>query len=166
MNWYLFYMAALMVLLACATDKDRGAVRIIFLASVVSHLSVMLVTRYVDGAWKLTVPATMEMGTIIALYRYAWGRTALNQAVCLLVAWCCHALCYGDLLLGTDLVYSNYEKILLGVGVAQLLAFHDTLRKMVSKLSSLVGWGLGGGRVVRGGSVPVGVLHNSRISRL
>lgn len=139
MNWYPYFMACLLILWVASTEKDRPALRVILAATLASHFLVAVITRHIPGIWKLSVPATVETLTILALYRFAWGRTALIQVIALLFAWVTHALCFADLKLGTDLVYSKYEIILLVVAIVQVLAFHDTIRSIAIRLAAVVG---------------------------
>lgn len=127
MNWYPVYFGCLVALWVWSTPKERNNALVLLLAAAVSTLSVRFITCHIAGAWKLAVPAGIETGTIIALLAVSGWRTALIQVVCLLFSWWVHVLCFVDIKRGSNLVYSNYEALLLFTSTAQLLAFHGTL---------------------------------------
>lgn len=128
--WYQPFMFVVALVWVCSTERDRPAARVILLATLGSYLIVELVTHRIHGSWKLVVPGAIETLTILALYRWAHNRTGLMQALCLVVAWAAHFLCYVDCRLKTDIVYSRYETILGVVAFAQIIAFHDTFAKI------------------------------------
>lgn len=134
--WYLLFMAALLLLWWGAVPADRKVVRIILAATVVSWLSVELVTSRFIGAWKLAIPAAVETGTILCLMVWSRNRSGFKQAACVLAAWFAHVLCFADLRLGTDLIYSNYEAALVSVSAAQLVAFHETYLHHLRRIGS------------------------------
>lgn len=135
---YFFFLGCILFLLAFATNRDRNALRIILIASIVSEVLVVFVTRQIHAPWKLVVPGAVETLTILALLSYGRTRTAFFQAVLLIVAWWSHIQCYLDLIWNTNVVYDHYEKILSVVAVLQLLACYDTI---FSIGRSVQGWG-------------------------
>ncbi len=131
--WYQAFILALVGLRIWATDKDRNALNVVLAASLVSTFLVHLVTQEITGAWKLVVPATLEVMTIAALLRWSRNRTGYLNVGLLCVAWFTHVLCFVDVWSGSNLVYDNYETILALVAVGQLLTCYDTA------LSALIG---------------------------
>ena len=85
------------------------------------------ITHQIEGAWKLVIPGALEILTILALLKWARNRTGIMQAGLLVFAWLAHVLCYLDIFLKTDLVYSRYEDILFWVAVGQLATCYDTM---------------------------------------
>ncbi len=128
-SWYQVFILAVIGLRVVASPRDRNALSIILVASFVSTLLVNFVTREIHAPWKLVFPATVETLTIIAMLTWAKNRTGYMQAVCLLVAWLAHVLCYLDIALGTDLVYERYEALIQLVAAAQILVCYDTLAR-------------------------------------
>jgi len=134
---------------------------IVLIATIASYFITEGVTRQITGAWKLVIPGAVELATIAAMLHWAKNRTGYMQVALLLVAWLAHVLCYADLVLGTNLVYDNYEAILWGVSLGQIAAFHDTgihnlsaLRRWVATLRAR------SHRAVPASSGGVGVLHS------
>lgn len=126
LDWYHLFAFAVFLLWLGSTPADRNALRIVLLATIASWLIVDYWTSSITGPWKLVVPGMLETTTIIALLRWSRNRTGWYQVGCVAVAWLAHALCFADLQLGTDMVYSYYETILTVVAAAQLAFFHDT----------------------------------------
>ena len=112
-----------------AAPRDRDALSIVLVASFVSTLLVHFVTHEITGAWKLAVPGAVETLTIIAMLQWARNRTGYLNSGALCIAWLAHVLCYLDIALNTDIVYSRYETILALVAAAQILACYDTLAR-------------------------------------
>ena len=127
MTWYQLFILAVIALRLVAVPRDRNALSIVLVASLVSTLLVHFVTHEITGAWKLAVPGAVEVLTISALMYFSPNRTGLLQSCCLLVAWMAHAFCYLDIVLRTDIVYSRYETILALVAIAQIIVCYDTL---------------------------------------
>ena len=119
-------MVAIALVWIFSTERDRAASRIVLIASLASFALVELVTHRITGAWKLVIPGAEETLTIYALYRWAHNRTGFLQSACLVIAWAAHVICYVDVKLGTDLIYSHYRSTLALVGLAQILCFYDT----------------------------------------
>lgn len=136
-SWYQAFTLAVALIWLLATERDRAAARIVLIATVGSSVLVHCVTHYIVGAWKLVFPGALETLTILSLFQWARNRTGYTQVACLVVAWLAHVICYIDIKCGTDLVYSRYETILAAVAVAQLAAFHDTVRHIVG---GMVAW--------------------------
>jgi hypothetical protein len=143
-GWYLLFPLAIAFLWITATNRDRPAARVVLIATLGSILIVANVTHHIAGAWKLVIPGGIETLTILCLLRWARNRTGYVQAGCLVVAWFAHLLCYLDVTIATDIVYSRYETILAIVAFAQIAAFHDTiahnLRGLVEGWRRLVYW--------------------------
>lgn len=85
------------------------------------------ITHQISGAWKLVIPGALEILTILALLKWARNRTGILQAGLLVFAWLTHLVCYMDIVIGTDLIYSRYEAIIFWVSMAQLAACYDTV---------------------------------------
>jgi len=130
--------------------------RIILLATLGSMVLTSF-TREVHAPWKLIVPATVESLTILCLLHFSPNRTAFIQVGLLAIAWASHLTCYFDLMTGSNVVYDNYERILFGVGVGQLVAFYDTPRHIWNSLTYL--W-MGRGGAVPSPSMSSSILHN------
>lgn len=126
-DWYHWFIAAVLLLWAVSTSRDRNALRIVLIASLASEVIVDNITHQIHGAWKLIIPGALEVATIFALLKWARNRTGITQAGLLLFAWLAHVLCYIDVALKTDIVYSHYEAILLWVSVGQLATCYDTM---------------------------------------
>ena len=159
MEPYHLFLGALVLVLIGASPTDKPAVRIVLAASLVSWLTVEVVTSRLTGAWKLSVPGAVETLTILCLLKWG-GKNGGYQVACLIVAWLAHVLCFADLKLGTDMVYSNYEAILTGASIAQLVLFHDTYLHQIRRLGQW--WSQRGGDsvgAVRGPSLSSPVLH-------
>lgn len=127
MNWYPYFLGSVFLLWVFSSPRDKSALRIILVATIGSYLLTELVTRPITGTWKLVIPGAVELATIAAILRWSRNLTGYLQVGLLVVAWFAHLFCYVDLVLGSDLVYSNYELILEGVAIGQLAACHDTL---------------------------------------
>ena len=137
--WYQPFMVTVALVWLFSTERDRPAARIVLIATVASFLMVELFTRHITGAWKLVFPGAMETLTILALLRWADNRTGLIQVACLAMAWLAHPLCYADVKLHTDMVYSHYRAILGLVAFAQILGFHDTIETSFNRLTAWLG---------------------------
>lgn len=125
---YQLFIACAFLLWAVSTPRDRNALRIVLIASIASEAIVYGITRHISGAWKLTIPSLVDFLTILALLKWSLNRTGIIQIGLLLVAWAAHWLCYVDIILKTDLVYSHYETVLAVVSFAQLASCYDTMR--------------------------------------
>ena len=160
-------MLAVALVWLFSTERDRPAARIVLIATVASFLMVELFTRNITGAWKLVFPGATETLTILALLRWAPGRTGLLQVACLGVAWLLHLLCHVDLKLDTNMVYDHYRALLGLVALGQILAFHDTLtvnlRRVVAWLGSL---GLRHSDPVRATGLGHSLLRPSRLPKI
>lgn len=142
MDWYHLFLGAIVLLWWGATPRDRNAARIVLIATVTSESLVDFVTRGISGAEKLTVPGAMETITILALLRWAPNRTGYLNCAALSAAWVAHLLCYLDCTTGSRMVYDQYELIIGGVALAQLLAFHETAVHLLRRLmASISGYG-------------------------
>jgi hypothetical protein len=162
-HWYTLFAIAVLLLWAGATPQDRHAATVILVATLASWLIVDYGTAGIVRPWKLVVPGAVETATIMALLNGRFTRTACFQAVLVLLAWWCHLLCFADLQLGTDMVYTHYEGCLAAVAAAQILAFHDTYIHHFRRLGRW--WadlGAGGGNPVRSPGLSAGVLRDSR----
>jgi hypothetical protein len=167
MHWYHLFALAVFALWLGATDADRNALRIVLAVTIASLLVVDLWTSHLTGSWKLAVPGVVETVTIIALIRWSRNRTGFIQAGCVLAAWLAHALCFADLRLGTDLVYSHYEGILAAVAGLQLAFFHETYLHHFRRLGhwwGSLGADRGGAVHAPGYSTPV--FHHPRDPRV
>ena len=146
-GWYIAFIAGVVLLRLWATPRDRNALTIILVASVVSTFLVHFVTCHIQAAWKLVIPGAVETLTILAMMTWANPQTALKQAILLLVAWWAHLQCYVDCQTGGNVIYDNYENLLAIVAIGQLLACHDTLfsiaRNAHHQFNLLVGRGRG-----------------------
>lgn len=127
MNWYDYFILAVILLRWGATPRDKNALSIVLVASFVSTLLVTFVTHQITGAWKLVIPGLMEVLTIAAMLKWSRNRTGYLNSGCLVIAWLAHVLCYVDLWTGADIIYSRYEGVIQAVALAQLACFHDTL---------------------------------------
>lgn len=155
--WHLVFTACIFLLWAFSTPRDRNALRIVLISSLAGIVLVEFVTRQIQAPWKLAIPGAVEVLTISALMLFSPNRTGLLQSLCLLVAWLAHMLCYLDIALETDLVYSRYEAIIQLVAVAQILVCFDTIARCGSAAIAFLGAVRDGGR--RG--LRVAGLHNS-----
>lgn len=133
-DWYHVFIAAVFILWAISTPRDKNALRIVLIASLVSEVMVDEITQNIAGAWKLIMPGALEIGTILALLKWARNRTGYLQAGLLVIAWVAHLLCYVDFTLKTDLVYSRYEDIIFWVSVGQLATCYDTMHFNLSRI--------------------------------
>lgn len=156
MDWYASFLVVVFLLWLASTPRDRNALRIILIASLASEVLVELVTVHINAAWKLAIPGAVETLTILALLQWARNRTGYRQALLLTIAWLAHALCYLDIALGTDAVYSRYEAIIQLVAVAQILACYDTIARCGS---AVVAW-ISAVRDGSGGSLRVASLYH------
>jgi hypothetical protein len=159
---YHLFVLLIALLWLGSTDSDRNALRIVMLATLTSWLLVDLGTSRLTGAWKLSVPGAVETLTILALLRWG-GRSGCYQVGCLVIAWLAHVLCFSDVMLGTDTVYSRYEAILYGVSLAQIALFHDTYLHQFRRMGHW--WSQRGGDsplVVHAPSLSSPVLHHPR----
>lgn len=127
-DWYHAFLVCALLLWIVSTPRDRNALRIILIASLASEVIVDTITHQIHGAWKLVIPGAVEVITILAMVKWSRNVTGFLQVVLLVIAWLSHVLCYFDVLLKTDLVYSRYEVILQAVAVGQLAACYDTMR--------------------------------------
>lgn len=150
----------LVLLLAFSTKKDRAALWIVTISNLVGWLLVVFVTRQIHAPWKLAIPAAGETLTIFALITIGGNRSSFFQAICLLIAWLSHVLCYVDCETGSNLVYDHYEKILDGVAFAQLLGFHDSALNACRTIQRWVHLWATGGRIVSPASSGFALVHN------
>ena len=158
-DWYYLFLLVVFLIWLGATPADRNAVRVVIIASLASWLVVDYFTAFFNGAWKMVVPGAMETTTIICLLCFAPGRTGYAQAAFLGVAWVAHVMCFIDLILGTDTVYSRYEVILASVSLIQIMLFHDTAIHHFRRLGRW--WNhAASSDLVRSASLPVNLLHN------
>ncbi len=134
MDLYQTFIAAVFVLWIFSTPRDRNALRIVLIASLASEVIVDEITRPIHGAWKLVIPSGVEFITILALLKWARNRTGILQASLLVIAWLAHLLCYADIALKTDLVYSRYETIIYLVSAGQLATCYDTMLFNLSRI--------------------------------
>lgn len=154
-GWYPLFFALVVLFWAFSSPRDRNALRIVLLATIVSFLITEGFTRHIVWAGKLIVPASVETLTILALLTWARNRTGYMQAGLLGIAWLAHALCFYDLQMNTNLVYDNYSQILFWVGVGQLLACYDSV---FYNYRAFIGWA-NRGRTVRLASHHASALH-------
>lgn len=101
--------------------------RVVLIASLASEVIVHGITHHIHGSWKLVIPGAVEVLTILAMLQWSRNRTGYIQVCLLTIAWLSHLLCYVDVVLKTDIVYSRYETILMCVAVGQLAACYDTM---------------------------------------
>ena len=132
-------MVAVVLVALFATERDRAAARIVLAATLVSHFLVAPVERWIMSAWMLVLPGAVETATILCLFRWARNRTGFLQSICLAFAWLAHLLCYVDIRLNTDAVYSRYETVLAVVAMMQVAAFHDTFAHNLRRLAAWIG---------------------------
>ncbi len=126
-DWYSFFILAVLCLWAVSTPRDRNTLRIVLIASMASDMIVDFITHQIHAPWKLVIPGLLETLTILALLKWARNRTGYLNVGCLCVAWLAHLLCYVDVWLKTDMIYSRYEEIIMAVAIGQLASFHDTI---------------------------------------
>lgn len=161
MSLYHGFFLAVLLLWVFSSPKDKGALRIVLLATIGSMIATSF-TRGIIAPWKLVVPATVEALTILALLKWAKNRTGYLQAGLLVIAWAAHLICYYDLKANTDWVYSRYETVLLFVGIGQLVACYDTLWH---NWGALLDWvesiRLNRSRGVSAGGIAPAVSHSS-----
>ena len=127
MRWYFTYLAVVALLLVFSSEKDRGAIRVIFVAGVGSKLLTLSIHGII-APWKLVFPASVEVLTILVLLHWARNRTGFLQVGLLVVAWGGHVLCWLDLVTGSNIVYDRYSLILGCVALGQIAACYDTFR--------------------------------------
>jgi hypothetical protein len=159
-DWYYLFVLVIALVAIGSTPFDRAASRIVLAATLASWALVDLVTVHLYGAWKLCVPGMIETLTILSLLRWAQKPSRYYQSACLVVAWLAHVLCFVDLGLGTDIVYTRYEAILACVAVAQIAFFHDTYLHQIRRMGRW--WSQRGGDcavVVCSPSLSSPVLH-------
>lgn len=133
-DWYHCFIAAVFILWAISTPRDKNALRIVLIASLTSEVMVDEITQQIEGAWKMIMPGALEIATILAMLKWARNRTGYLQAGLLVIAWVAHLLCYVDFTLKTDLVYSKYEGIIFWVSVGQLATCYDTMYFNLSRI--------------------------------
>ena len=126
MDWYAIFMACIFLLWAFSSPRDRNALRIVLIASLVGEVSADWVMPRVSDQWRQVLPSTIEVLTFLALLRWARNRTGYANAALVSVAWGAHVLCCADIFWNTDLVYSSYITIIQLVAVGQLATFHET----------------------------------------
>lgn len=140
MNWYSAFLAAIFLLWITAVPRERSALFVVLLATIGSAAFTELVTRRIDAPWKLVFPAGIETATILALLKWAPGRSGILQVIALVIAWATHLLCYVDIITGANMVYSSYERILGCIAMLQIALFHATivrnLRWMVDSINA------------------------------
>ncbi len=161
LDWYHLFIFCVFLLWIASTPRDRNALRIVLIASIFSEVIVDLVTRDIHGAWKLIIPGMVETLTIMAMLRWSRNTTGYLQAGCLIVAWLAHLLCYVDVALKTDLVYSKYEHIIMAVAVGQLAACYDTVMFTIGRIYRFANSGPSSLRDVPAASVCVELPHSS-----
>ncbi len=161
---YQAFILCVIALRLVATPKDRNALSIVLVASFVSTLLVHLVTYRIHAPWKLLIPGMVETFTIIAMLQWSRNLTGYLQSCCLTVAWLAHFLCYLDVVLKSDMVYSRYEGIIQLVAVAQILVCYETIARCGSLvLSWLDAFRYGCGWGVRTASLCYIVLHGKAV---
>ncbi len=126
-DWYSYFLLCVLILWALSSPRDRNALRIVLIASLASEVIVDFITHQIHAPWKLVIPGLLETLTILALLKWARNRTGYLNVGCLCIAWLAHLLCYLDVWLKTNMVYSRYEGIIMVVAIGQLLACHDTI---------------------------------------
>lgn len=163
MHWYTLFALMVLLLWLFATAQDRRAALIVLCATLASWLLTDLVTAHFTGAWKLVVPGCVEVATAFALLRWAPTRSGYQQVACVSVAWLAHLLCFTDIHLGTNMVYDNYEGVLMFVAALQVVLFYDTYLHHLRQFGHW--WNeLGADRAgaIRGTGFVAPVLRNSR----
>lgn len=138
MSWYLAYLISVTILWVFSSPRDRNSLRIILLAGVGSLL-LMASVRGVVAPWKMVLPATVEILTIAALLKWAKNLTGVIQVGLLVFAWALHALCWVDLVTGSNMVYDRYSSLLGAVAVGQLIGCYDTLIYNGRRIISILG---------------------------
>lgn len=136
--YYLFILAFVLLWIG-STRADRGAVRVVLIATLASWAIKEFFTSGITSPWKLVVPCSVEAMTILSLLKWARNPSGWRQIDLLVVAWFAHFLCLLDLLLVTDMVYSLYEWILTAVTASQVLAFYDTIEHNLDRFFGWVG---------------------------
>ncbi len=127
LDWYHCFIVAVLVLWLIASPRDRNALRIVLIASLISEVIVSAITKQIHAPWKLAITGATDVLTIAALCQWSKNQTGHLQIGCLCFSWFAGMLCYIDVCLKTDFIYSRYEETIQLVALAQLLAFHDTL---------------------------------------
>lgn len=69
----------------------------------------------------------------MAILRYAPCLLGYFQCLCLLVAWGVNWLLYYDIIQGSNLVYDNYEPIILAIAIAQLIPACNGFYRAISQ---------------------------------
>ena len=121
--------------------------------------------RGITAPAKLIAPSTVEFLTILALLRWARNQTGFIMAGLLGVAWGAHLTCYLDLLMGTNLIYDQYETVLGLVAVGQIAVCHDSFRHNFIALRDAVVRGRRA-RPIHASGGAVAFLHNEGDSSL
>ena len=111
-----------------STPRDRAALRIVLIAALASEVVKYGITHQIHASWNLIFPTAVEILTIEAMLKWSPNRTGYLQAGLLVIAGLTHVLCYADILMRTNLVYSRYETILAWVSAGQLVTCYDTMR--------------------------------------
>lgn len=159
LDGYILFIVGVVLLRCGATPRDRNALTVVLSATIASWLLVTLITQGITGSWKLAIPATLEILTILALLKWARNRTGWMQAGLLAVAWYVHLLDYIDIQIGTNMIYDNYGRALGMVSALQLAACHDTYLHHFRRFA--VWCSPGSDRPVRAGGAAASVFHHS-----
>lgn len=110
-----------------ATKCDKMAAQITFFMTLTSSLVVIFITVHITSYWKLLIPTTIELITVLALLYYTPNRTGYFLALSLIVAGLTDISCILDIIFVTNYVYDQYERIIAAVAICQILAFYDTI---------------------------------------
>jgi len=88
--------------------------------SVFSMAANSLLLDHYDSSAVLTGYGMIEVFTVSLLISFASGSLAKFQASLVMVAWLLHLVAYIDLEMGTNIVYSKYELLIISVVLIQL----------------------------------------------
>ena len=117
-------------------ERNRNVWSVLTFACLLNIVLGAAVFDKMDSAWLPAWYGFLELLTINLLYRFAWNPLGKTQALILFGAWICHICLYRDVTLGTNLVYDNYETLILAVMLTQLLTGTNGLFEMARDFCS------------------------------
>ena len=111
-------------------ERNRNVWSVLTFACFLNIILGAAVFDKMDSAWLPMWYGALECLTIGMLYRFAWNALGKMQALILGEVWITHLCLYLDVGLGSNIVYGQYEHLILAAMILQLLLGTNGLFEM------------------------------------
>lgn len=121
---------------ALGPERNRNVWGVLSFACLLNILLNSAIFNQMDSAWLPVWYGCLECLTIGMLYRFAWNTLGKTQALILGGVWFVHICLFVDVVLGNNLIYANYESVILAAMIAQILLGSNGLFEMARDFCS------------------------------